>query len=112
MIYSHLVNQFYKRDDVSFRNCNLLFLFSNIQAYGVYISQLIRYHSLHSYQAFVDRRLLLTKGTIKPRKPSVLSGEVEVISWYHELLDLLLYGSYGLWHKWFICYNQNVSSFY
>jgi hypothetical protein len=44
---------------------NFLFIFSNIiaaPAYGVYISQLIRYsRACGSYQDFLDRRLLLTR---------------------------------------------------
>ena len=53
-----------KRDDLNFPIVNLPFICSNIlatPAYGVYISQLIRYsRACSSYQDFLDRGLLLT----------------------------------------------------
>ena len=54
-----------KRDDFNFPIVNFPFICSNIPAapaYGVYISQLIRYsRTCSSYQDFLDRGLLLTR---------------------------------------------------
>ena len=54
-----------KRDDLNFPIVNFPFIFSKIPvtpAYGVYISQLIRYsRDCGSYQDFLDRGLLLTR---------------------------------------------------
>jgi hypothetical protein len=54
-----------KRDDLNFPIVNFPFICSNIpaaSAYGVYISQLIRYsRACGSYQDFLDRELLLTR---------------------------------------------------
>ena len=54
-----------KRDDFNFPIVNFPFIFSNISAapaYGVYISQLIRYsRACGSYQDFLDRGLLQTR---------------------------------------------------
>jgi len=54
-----------KRDDFNFPIINFPFICSNIRAapaYGVYISQLIRYsRASDSYQDFLDRGLLLTR---------------------------------------------------
>jgi hypothetical protein len=54
-----------KRDDFSIPIVNFPFICSNIPAapaYGVYISQLIRYsRDCRSYQDFLDRELLLTR---------------------------------------------------
>jgi hypothetical protein len=54
-----------KRDDFNVPIVNLPFICSNIPAapaYGVYISQLIRYsRACGSYQDFLDRGLLLTR---------------------------------------------------
>ena len=54
-----------KRDDFNFPIVNFPFICSNIPAapaYGVYISQLIRYsRACGSYQDFLDRGLLLTR---------------------------------------------------
>ena len=54
-----------KRDDFNFPIVNFPFICSNISAasaYGVYISQLIRYsRACGSYQDFLDRDLLLTR---------------------------------------------------
>jgi hypothetical protein len=54
-----------KRDDFNFPIVNFPFLCSNIPAvpaYGVYISQLIRYYRAYgSYQDFLDRGLMLTR---------------------------------------------------
>ena len=54
-----------KRDDFNFPIVNFPFICFNIAAapaYGVYISQLIRYsRAFSSYQDFLDRELLLTR---------------------------------------------------
>ena len=54
-----------KTDDFNFHIVNFPFICSNIPAvpaYGVYISQLIRYsRACGSYQDFLDRALLLTR---------------------------------------------------
>ena len=51
--------------------------FQQQPAYGVYISQMIRYSRVcGSYQDFIDRGLLLTKAT----EPRVPFGKVEVIT--------------------------------
>ena len=73
-------NIYRKGDDFKFPIVNFPFICSNIPAapaYGVYISQLIRYsRDSGSYQDFLDRGLLLTS-TLLPR---VLFGKVEVIT--------------------------------
>jgi hypothetical protein len=55
----------YQRDDFNFPILNFPFICSNVlaaPAYGVYISQLIRYsRACGSYQDFLDRGLLLTR---------------------------------------------------
>jgi hypothetical protein len=57
-----------KRDDFNFPIVNFPFICSNIPtvpAYGVYISQLIRYsRSCDSYQDVLDRGLLLTRNLL------------------------------------------------
>jgi hypothetical protein len=56
---------YHKRDDFNFPIVNFPFICSNIlaePAYGVYISQMIRYtRACGSYQDFLDRGLLLTR---------------------------------------------------
>jgi hypothetical protein len=58
-------NLYDKRDDFDFPIVNFPFICSNIPAapaYGVYISQMIRYpRACGSYQDFLDRGLLLTR---------------------------------------------------
>jgi hypothetical protein len=60
-----LAKPYNKRDDFNFPIVNFLFICSNIPAapaYGVYISQLIRYsRACGSYQDFLGRGLLLTR---------------------------------------------------
>ena len=60
-----------KRDDFNFPIVNFLFICSNIPAapaYGVYISQLIRYsRACGSYQDFRDLALLLTRKLLNHR---------------------------------------------
>jgi hypothetical protein len=67
-----------KRDHFNFPIMNFPFICSNIlaaPAYGVYISQLIRYsRACGSYLDFLDRGLLLT------RKLQVHNGKIEMIS--------------------------------
>ena len=64
-----------KRDDFNFPIVNFPFICSNIlaaPAYGVYISQLIRYsRACGSYQDFLDRRLLLTRKPLSQGFPLV-----------------------------------------
>ena len=65
-----LRTKFYdKRDDFNFLIVNFPFICSNIPAspaYGVYISQLIRYsRACGSYQDFLDRGLLLTRKLLR-----------------------------------------------
>ena len=56
---------YYKRDDFDFAIVNFPFLCSNVPlspAYGVYVSQLIRYaRTCHAYDDFLKRGQLLTK---------------------------------------------------
>ena len=58
-------NLYDKRDDFTFPIVNFPFICSNIPAalaYGIYISQLIRYSRVCGpYKDFLDRGLLLTK---------------------------------------------------
>jgi hypothetical protein len=57
-----------KRDDFNFLIVNFPFIWSNVpatSAYGLYISQLIRYsRACGSYHEFLDRRLLLTRKSL------------------------------------------------
>ena len=71
-----------KRDDLNFHRTNFPFLSSNIPsspAYGVYISQLIRYaRTCSSYECFILREVrlsnkLLGQGYVKERLNSSLS---------------------------------------
>jgi len=70
-----------KRDDFNFLSSTIPFVGSNIPsspAYGVYMSQLIRYsRTCYSYQDFLHRSVLLTRkllsqGFIKTRLRSIL----------------------------------------
>ena len=67
-----------KRDDLNFPILNFLYIWSNVPAapaYGVCISQLIRYfRACGSYQHFLDRELLLTRKLLN-----------QGISWSHHL---------------------------
>ena len=62
-----------KRHDVTFPIVNFPCMCSNIpaaSAYGVYISQLIRYsRACGSYQDFLDRGLLVNEEPTEPRVP-------------------------------------------
>ena len=82
-----------KRDDFNFPIVNFPFLCSNIPAapaYGVYMSQLIRYsRACISYQDFLDRGLLLTRkllnqGFLMIRLKSSLR---KFYGRHHELVD-------------------------
>ena len=82
-----------KSDDFNFLIVNFPFICSNIQAapaYGVYISQLIRYsRACVSYPDFLDRGLLLTskllnQGFLSERLKSSLR---KFYGRHHELVD-------------------------
>jgi hypothetical protein len=70
-----------KRDDFNFLIVNFPFICSNIPAapaYGVYISQMIRYsRACGSYQDFFDKGFAANKEANEPRVPF---GKVEVIT--------------------------------
>jgi hypothetical protein len=82
-----------KRDDFNFPIVNFPFICCNIPAapaYGVYISQLIRYsRACGFYQDFLDRGLLLTRKLLNQGcllvkwKPSLLT----FYGRYHDLVD-------------------------
>ena len=65
MVYGLLFIIFDKSDDFNFPIVNLPFICSNIPAapaYGVYISQFIRYYrACGTYQDFLDRGFVLTR---------------------------------------------------
>ena len=82
-----------KRDDFDFPIVNFPFLSSNIPAspaYGVYISQLIRYaRACVKYSDFLERgqllsQKLLSQGYVKPRLESSLR---KFYGRHHELVD-------------------------
>jgi hypothetical protein len=74
-------NLYDKRDDFNFPIVNFPFICSYIPAapaYGVYLSQMIRYsRACGSYQDFLDRGVAANKKAIEPRVPF---GKVEVIT--------------------------------
>jgi hypothetical protein len=79
-----LTTQLYdKRDDFSFTIVNFPYICSNIPlspAYGVYISQLIRYARASStYDQFFSRSRLLTDKLIEVRRISTVSSDVSVL---------------------------------
>lgn len=82
-----------KRDDFSFPIVNFPFLSSNIPAapaYGVYISQLIRYsRACISYHDFLDRGLLLTRKLLNQEFQMVKlkSSLRKFYGRHHELVD-------------------------
>ena len=90
-----------KRDDFNFPIVNLPFICSNIPAapaYGVYISQLIRYsRACGSYHDFLDRGLLLTRKLLNQEfllvklKSSLLR---KCYGRHHDFVD-----RYGMCHK-------------
>ena len=100
-----------KRDDFNFHITNLPFLSSNIQsspAYGVFISQLIRYaRACSSYECFILRasRLsskLLGQGYVRERLKSSLrnfDGRYrDLIKHYEVPLSLMLHDILGHCH--------------
>jgi len=89
-ILSRVVLIYDKRDDFNFPIVNFSFICSNIPAapaYGVYISQLIRYFRARgSYQDFLDRGLLLTRkplsqGFLLVKLKSSLNFTVATMNW-------------------------------
>ena len=82
-----------RRDDFSFPIVNFPFLSSNIQAapaYGLYISQLIRYfRACTSYHDFLDRGLLLTRKLLNQEFQMVKlkSSLSKFYGHHHELVD-------------------------
>jgi hypothetical protein len=68
---TYITKLYDKRDDFNFHIVNFPFICSNIPAapaYGVYISQLIRYsRACSSYQDFLDRGLLLIRKLLNQR---------------------------------------------
>jgi hypothetical protein len=90
-----------KRDDFNFPIVNLPFICSNIPAapaYGVYISQLIRYsRACGSYHDFLDRGLLLTRKLLNQEFLLVKLKSSQLRKCYgrhHDFVD-----SYGMCHK-------------
>jgi len=82
-----------KRDYFNFPIVNFSFICSNIPAspaYGVYISQLIRYsRACESYHAFLDRGLLLTRKLLNQGLPLVKlkSSLRKCYGGHHDLVD-------------------------
>ena len=82
-----------KREDFSFPIVNFPFLSSNIpaaSAYGVYISQLIRYsRACISYHDFLDRGLLLTRKllNLEFQMVKLKSPLRKFYGRHHELID-------------------------
>ena len=82
-----------KKDDFSFSTVNFPFLSSNIQAapaYGVYISQLIRYsRACISYHDFLDRGLLLTRKVLNKefQMQKLKSSLRKFYGRHHDLVD-------------------------
>ena len=82
-----------KRDDFNFPIVNLPFLSSYIPpgpAYGVYVSQLIRYARVCSkYQDFIDRGKLLTTRLLMQgyRKPKLVSTLKMFYGRQHDLVE-------------------------
>jgi hypothetical protein len=82
-----------KRDDFNFPIVNFPFICSNIPAapaYGVYLSQMIRYsRACGSYQHFLDRGLLLTRKLLT-RGFHLLKLKLSLRKWYgshHDMVD-------------------------
>lgn len=82
-----------KRDDFNFPIVNFPFIDSNIPAapaYGVYISQLIRYsRSCDRYSDFLDRSLLLTAKLLKQGfvVPRLMLSLQKFYGRHHDLID-------------------------
>ena len=85
---------YYKRDDFSFPLVNFPFLCNNIPtwapAYGVYITQLIRYsRACICYHDFLDRVLLFTRNILNQEFQMVKlkSSLRKFYGYQHELVD-------------------------
>ena len=82
-----------KRDDLNFSIVNFPFICSNIPAvpaYGVYLSQLIRYsRACGSYQDFLDRGLLLTRKLLNQGflLVKLKSSHRKFYDHHHDLID-------------------------
>ena len=90
----HLKTKLYdKRDDFNFPIVNFPFLSSNIPAspaYGVYISQLIRYsRACDSYNDFLERGVLLSRKLLSQgfARQRLLSSLRKFYGRHHELID-------------------------
>jgi hypothetical protein len=85
---SYLTQLYDKIDDFNFPIVNFPFICSNIPAapaYGVYISQLIRFsRACGSYQDFLDRGLLLSQGFLLVKLKSSLR---KLYGRHHDLAD-------------------------
>jgi hypothetical protein len=86
-----------KRDDLNFSIVNFPFICSNIPAvpaYGVYLSQLIRYsRACGSYQDFLDRGLLLTRKLLNQGflLVKLKSSHRKFYGRHHDLVDAMEY---------------------
>jgi len=82
-----------KRDDFNFPTVNFPFICSNIPAapaYGVYLSQMIRYsRACGSYQDFLDSGLLLTRKLLNHgfRLVKLQSSLRKFYGRHHDLVD-------------------------
>ena len=96
-----------KRDDFNFHIVNFLFLCSNIPAtpaYGVYVSQLIRYSRASSkYVDFVERGMLLSRKLLRQGYESIkvrsslkkfYGRHHELMSHYDDVLSILSTSQY------------------
>ena len=90
--YGKLTNRLYdKRDDFNFLVINFPFLSSNIPsapAYGVYVSQLIRYaRTCSNYQDFMERGKVLTTKLLsqgyQKKKKKKLVATLKKFYWRH-----------------------------
>ena len=98
MVYGLLFIIFEKSDDFNFPIVNLPFICSNIPAapaYGVYISQLIRYYrACGTYQDFLDRGFLLTRK---------LLNQGFLLVQLKSRFEILASPQWLLWPLWNIC---------
>ena len=110
MVNGLLFKIFDKKDDFNFPIVNLPFICSNIPAapaYGVYISQLIRYYrACGTYQDFLDIVCCANKEATEPRVP-LSSVEVSLRNLngrHHDLFDRydisLLQRTTDMFHLW------------
>ena len=89
-----LITRLYdKRDDFNFPIVNFPFMSSNIPsapAYGVYVSQLVRYaRACYNYEDFVDRGKLLTSKLLSQgyRRAKLVSTLKKFYGRCHDLVD-------------------------